>query len=326
MPEILRPSDLDEARELLREGAAAGLSQRPCGKGSRLRRHVPAAAPRRWLSFAAFDRILELDPDEQICVVEAGTPPAVLDAAAGRHGLELGVRSPMAREGTLGGLFLAPEVSLASAVHGPPRDQVLGARWLLADGSVVRSGARVVKSVAGYDLTRLLLGSRGRLAACLELTLRLRPRPRAPHWFRFEARPESLRDLLAGPSGRDRYAIRILRGGEVQDWLCCEGEDPPPAVLAPRPATIEEGEAALEAALEAFAAAPARIRPTDPRTLFAAPAQGLPAVDWLGGQAACATLPDPRPGVHRIPQSTPSPWLERLAEACAPGTPPFERG
>ena len=86
-------------------------------------------------------------------------------------------------DGTLGGVFMGSEPSLLSSSCGPTRDSVLGANWVLADGSQVRTGARVVKSVAGYDVTRLLLGSRGQLAINTSLILRLRPAPRRVHWL-----------------------------------------------------------------------------------------------------------------------------------------------
>jgi hypothetical protein len=307
--EPLVPASPAEAAEAIRAAQAEGVTLLPCGRRTRLARHAPAAAPERWLSTAAMDRILEFDAEDQTCVVEAGLSPAALDAAAAEHGLELGVCSPGAAEGTLGGLFLAPELSLATAFFGPPRDQVLGAEWLLADGSAVRTGARVVKSVAGYDLTRLFLGSRGRLALCTRLTLRLRPRPRLPLWCRGPA--DGIRDLPA-----PRLAFQTGPGAEA--FALLEGVDAPgaPGWRAIDPA---EGEAARDAVLRAFADAPRRASWPAGREEATLP---WPR-DLLGNQAPLAGGGSLPPGAHVFPPAAPSPWLEAIQQACAPGALPF---
>ena len=182
-PEVLVPDSVAALADALRAAQADGVTVLPRGRGSRLLRHAPTAAPARWLSTAALQGVRWIDVADQTCEVEAGLAPAALEALLAPHRLTLGVLAPCAGAGTLGGLFLSGELSLLHAACGPPRDQVLGGEWLLADGSRIRSGARVVKSVAGYDLTRLLLGSRGRLAVCTALTLRLRPLPRRVDWW-----------------------------------------------------------------------------------------------------------------------------------------------
>ncbi|HEX9793492.1 MAG TPA: FAD-binding oxidoreductase, partial [Planctomycetota bacterium] len=198
---VITPADAEAAADLLATARAEGRCVLPRGRGTRVARHSPESAPDLWLSSSQWRTIHALSPDDQTCEVDAGLAPSVLEAALAPHGLELAVNAPGPAAGTLGGLFLAPDLSLLQAAWGPPRDQVLGARWLLADGSVVNTGARVVKSVAGYDVTRLFLGSRGRLACCLRLILRLRPRPRAARWFRID--PAQLcRWLAADPPAR----------------------------------------------------------------------------------------------------------------------------
>jgi hypothetical protein len=139
-----------------------------------------------WLSLAECQKMLWLDVADQTCEVQAGMSPAALISHLEGTGLELAVMCRNPNSGTLGGLFMAAEASLLSPSCGPTRDFVLGASWILADGCSVRSGARVVKSVAGYDVTRLLLGSRGQLAINTSLILRLRPAPRELLWFQVE--------------------------------------------------------------------------------------------------------------------------------------------
>lgn len=176
----------ERAVALLVEAQKQGQTILPCGNGTRLQRFLPEANPDRWLSVAGMQEVLWLDAEDQTCAVEAGMSPAKLQELLAPHALQLDALCPNMEHGTLGGLFLSREHSLLSGSCGPLRDQVLGATWLLADGSIVKSGARVVKSVAGYDVTRLFLGSRGRLAICLDLTLRLRPKAPARRWFTLE--------------------------------------------------------------------------------------------------------------------------------------------
>lgn len=171
------------AQSLLASAHGDGQSILPCGRGSRLHRNLPDAKPDRWLSIAGMQELLWLDVEDQTCAVQAGMQVSALQELLQSHGLMLETCTPGDQEGTLGGMFQAREFNLLEECCGPLRDQVLGGTWLLSDGTIVKTGARVVKSVAGYDVTRLFLGARGRLAICLELILRLRPIPML-HWYR----------------------------------------------------------------------------------------------------------------------------------------------
>ena len=182
------------AVEILQEAQRDRKSVLPCGNGTRLQRFLPEADPDRWLSVAGMQEMVWLDAEDQTCAVEAGMSPAKLQELLAPHALQVDALCPNMEHGTLGGIFMSRERSLLAAGCGPLRDQVLGATWLMADGSIVESGARVVKSVAGYDVTRLFLGSRGRLAICLDLTLRLRPKAPARRWFTLERQAWLQRD------------------------------------------------------------------------------------------------------------------------------------
>jgi FAD/FMN-containing dehydrogenase len=176
---IWRPQSADEAKQAVLQAATQDQSLRVLGSGSRpwVREQAPAAGrpADAILQLDQLRKMLWIDSEDRTCCVEAGISLAALDAALAEHGLMLPIFD--ASQGTLGGALLGGSPSLLAAAWGLARDQVLGASWLLPDGRVVRSGSRVVKSVAGYDVTRLFLGSRGQLAACLNLTVRLRPRP-----------------------------------------------------------------------------------------------------------------------------------------------------
>lgn len=324
---------VEEAVAAVRSAQADGRALLPCGRRSRIGRHDPAAAPEGWLDLAGLGRVLAIRPADLVCEVEAGLAPADLAPALAEHGLELGVASPGAAQGSLGGVFLSPDVSLLFAAYGPPRDQVLGAAWVLADGTQVSTGARVVKSVAGYDVTRLFLGSRGRLAACTQLTLRLRPKPRRECWYRLG--PARMRAWLESPA-QERPPLRMAfspEGAQGPVWVQTDSV----ALAQPLAAGEEdpaEGGAALERALAAFGRASHRValprgRPAAYET-WEAHAGNEDAFDWLGavgGFTPASEAAEARvrqlPGARVVPHAAPSAWLAPLAEACAPGAIPF---
>lgn len=306
------PASVAEAAEAIREAQADGTVLLPCGRRSRIARHAPQAAPERWLSLSGLRALRWLDVEDQTCEVEAGMSPQELAVLLDAHGLELAVDAPCAQDGTLGGLFLAPDVSLLHTSCGPPRDQVLGAEWLLADGTRIQSGARVVKSVAGYDLTRLLLGSRGRLAACTALTLRLRPQPRRSAWFRGD-------DPVAWRRATGAVARRAVQAGEVGARLHVEyvdGDLPPEGLLE----TVDEveGQAARAAVLRGFAAHSHRMAES-----YASSGHRHGGADWNALQFAGHWHVESERHQGVIPHPAESPWLAPLAEACAPGALPF---
>jgi len=319
--ELLVPDSVEAFAEALRAAQADGARVLPCGRRSRLARHAPDAAPQRWLSTAALHGVRWIDVADQTCEVEAGLAPAALEALLAPHRLTLGVRAPCAGNGTLGGLFLAPDVSLLHASFGPPRDQVLGAEWLLADGSRVRSGARVVKSVAGYDLTRLFLGSRGRLAACTALILRLRPLPRHVAWWQTET-PLHWRALRGAPA---RFAVQPAADRPL--YLQYADGDAPPDGIGER---IEDrnGEHALAETLAAFESAPRRCAVA---RAPAVPPRG--AADWNALQFALPTPAADAPAraddaglladATLVPFPADAAWLEEVARACTPDARPL---
>jgi FAD/FMN-containing dehydrogenase len=303
------PSEVEKARAALRDAAAAGASILPCGRRTRLHRHAPDAAPDRWLELRSLRGIVWLDAADQTCEAGAGTSPAALDQELAAHGLMLGVDAPLAEEGSLGGLFQAPDLSLLHRSLGPPRDQVLGGSWLLADGQTVRTGARVVKSVAGYDLTRLFLGSRGRLAACLTIVLRLQPRPRDLRTFRVSD-PSALRSAsLPDPDW-------FFQTDATAAWAAWRGCSPRHASLAP--CSPEEFHGARARCLAAFAACPARIAHAS------APAQRPHGpFDWNALQEGTVDNGAASAGAIHVPLRDASPWLHQIAAAIAPSGVPF---
>lgn len=172
----LAPRSREELQDLLR---AQTNPVRLVGSGSRQHRLPIAPANALPVALTGLATIDRLDGPDQTCSVDAGVLRRDLDAALQPLGLEL----PCSGQGTLGGLFAADAIGAAAPGGQSPRTLLLGAEAVLADGTFFRSGARVVKSVAGFDVHKLAVGSEGRLFALTRLHLRLKPRPRAEQWF-----------------------------------------------------------------------------------------------------------------------------------------------
>jgi FAD/FMN-containing dehydrogenase len=122
-------------------------------------------------------RVLEHDPGDLTCTVEAGIRLSALGAALGTSGQRLSLDPP--GDPTIGAVVADNLSGPLRHRFGAPRDLVLGATLVLADGTVANAGGKVVKNVAGYDLARLVCGSEGRLAFVARVSLRLHPLPRA---------------------------------------------------------------------------------------------------------------------------------------------------
>jgi glycolate oxidase FAD binding subunit len=169
----VRPQSAEECAAALRELAAARTPVLVRGSGSRLEAANAPCRARVLLDMRALRAAPELDLDEGVARFAAGTKLAEIEALLEPTLWRLPLDPPEPGS-TLGG-------ALASAALGPrfgsPRDVVLGLSFALASGALAKSGGRVVKNVTGYDLNKLLVGSRGELAVITAAWLRLRPRP-----------------------------------------------------------------------------------------------------------------------------------------------------
>lgn len=124
-----------------------------------------------------------VQPDEMVVSCGAGTPVAELNAALAA----LGQRVAMPNSGTVGGGLAVGQSDIRRLGDGPPRDVLLQARYVSAAGEVVKAGGPTVKNVSGFDLCRLLVGSRGTLGFLGDVILRTRPIAAHSQWFSTEA-------------------------------------------------------------------------------------------------------------------------------------------
>jgi glycolate oxidase len=149
----------------------------PRGAGSGLSGGANAIDGGIVLDLSAMTHILEIDPLEQLAVVEPGVLNADLYQAAAPHGLHFPPDPASWEFSTLGGNIATNAGGLCCVKYGVTGDHVLGLAVVLADGSLLRTGRRTLKGVTGLDLTHLFVGSEGTLGVIVEATLRLRPRP-----------------------------------------------------------------------------------------------------------------------------------------------------
>jgi glycolate oxidase len=127
--------------------------------------------------FTQMNRIVEIDPLNLTATVQPGVINADLNRAAAEHGLLYPPDPASFEMCTIGGNLAENSGGLRCVKYGVTRDWVLGLEIVLADGSLVRTGGKTVKDVAGYDLTGLFVGSEGTLGLITEATLRLLPKP-----------------------------------------------------------------------------------------------------------------------------------------------------
>jgi glycolate oxidase FAD binding subunit len=163
--------------ELAEALAGAQGSVRVRGAGTKL----AWAAPRNGaveLSTEGLDSVLEHNEGDLTAVLEAGVPLAVAQRRFAEAGQMLAI-DPPGDSATIGGVVATNDSGPLRARYGGVRDLVVGMRVALADGTVAKSGGKVIKNVAGYDLAKLFVGSFGTLGAILEVSVRLHPLPPA---------------------------------------------------------------------------------------------------------------------------------------------------
>ena len=172
---VVYPESTAEVAAVLGYANGAGVPVVPFGAGTSLEGHVIPLRGGISLDLTRMSSIVALRPDDLTATVQAGVTRSQLEAAAGPQGLWFPV-DPGA-DATLGGMAATNASGTTTVRYGGMRAHVLELEVVLADGRVVRTGTRAVKTSAGYSLTNLLIGSEGTLGVITELTLRLHPIP-----------------------------------------------------------------------------------------------------------------------------------------------------
>ena len=191
----MKASDI---RDVVREAAASRGALRITGSGTWLGAGRPVRATRT-LSLSDLTGVVNYEPGDFTLTACAGTTLAELAAATLPHRQFLALDPFGDPNGTLGATVATGANGPMSYAFGGPRDNVIGLEAITGDGAVVRCGGRVVKNVAGFDLTRLFTGSWGTLGVITEVSVRLRALPAVDETYALgvDDRPEQLERLIA---------------------------------------------------------------------------------------------------------------------------------
>jgi len=149
-----------------------------------------------------YSGIVDYECSELVMTARAGTPLAEIEAAINERGQMLAFEPPHFGNATLGGCIAAGLSGPRRAAAGAARDYVLGVRMIDGRGNDLRFGGRVMKNVAGYDVSRLMTGSLGTLGLILEVSLKVLPRPPAEMTLRFDLPEDKAIEMLNQWAGR----------------------------------------------------------------------------------------------------------------------------
>ena len=172
---IIAPADAPQLARVLRCASEAGLAVAPRGGGTKLAIGNQPTKLDLVLSTERLDAVVEHSHDDLAAIVEAGCTIAKLQATLAERGQRLAADPLWAERATVGGVVATAESGSFRLRYGALRDLVMGLDLALPDGNVIRAGGRVVKNVAGYDLTRLAIGSFGTLGVITRVIFRLHP-------------------------------------------------------------------------------------------------------------------------------------------------------
>ncbi|WP_291726471.1 FAD-linked oxidase C-terminal domain-containing protein [Leisingera sp. F5] len=204
---VVFPTSADEVSEILKTCAEYGVPVIPFGTGTSLEGHVNAPAGGICIDMMRMDRIIAVHAEDLDVVVQPGVTREQLNTYLRDQGLFFPI-DPGANA-SLGGMAATRASGTNAVRYGTMKDNVLALEAVMADGGVIRTAQRAKKSSAGYDLTRLLVGSEGTLGLITELTLKLQGIPEAIRSARCSFR--SVDDACQAVMMTIQYGIPVAR-------------------------------------------------------------------------------------------------------------------
>jgi glycolate oxidase FAD binding subunit len=169
----LKPGSAEEAAALLRTLGEEGRLVRPRGGGTK--EWGPVSEGAAVIETGGLNRILEHNVGDFTAVLEAGVPLAEAQREFAGHGQMLAIDPALDEFATVGGVMATSDSGPLRHRYGSMRDLVVGTSVALSDGTLARSGGKVIKNVAGYDLGKLFCGSFGTLGLIVRVAARLHP-------------------------------------------------------------------------------------------------------------------------------------------------------
>jgi glycolate oxidase FAD binding subunit len=181
---ILQPASAVDVAAALKRAAEARQSIVIRGAGTKSDWGRPAGRIDAVLDMGRLHRLLAHEHGDMTATIEAGATLADVNRALAVHGQMLPLDPPFADRATIGGLLATNDSGPLRHRYGTPRDLVIGTQLATTDGVLSKAGGQVVKNVAGYDLSKLVTGSFGSLAAIVTATFKLAPIPSASKTLR----------------------------------------------------------------------------------------------------------------------------------------------
>jgi glycolate oxidase len=174
---VARPASTEEVAAILLLANREGFPVVPRGAGTGMSGGSVPVQGGVVMSLERMDRILEIDEQDLLAVVEPGVITGELQRVVEARGLFYPPDPASHQVCTIGGNVAECAGGLRAVKYGVTKDYVLGLEVVLPTGEIIRTGARTAKSVAGYDLTKLMVGSEGTLGVATKITLKLLPLP-----------------------------------------------------------------------------------------------------------------------------------------------------
>jgi glycolate oxidase FAD binding subunit len=213
----IAPANTEEIAAVLRYANTNGISVAPWGGGTK-QSWGNSIAPLLILHMHRLNTVREHTWQDMTCIVQAGCPWSSMQASLAKHGQFVALDPLWPDRATIGGIAATNDSGSLRLRYGSLRDLIIGMTIVLADGTIARTGGKVVKNVAGYDLHKLMTGAFGTLGIITEITFRLHSIPRHVQSFTIaspdvEALGQLLMKMLDSHLSTQSLQLRSSGGG-----------------------------------------------------------------------------------------------------------------
>jgi glycolate oxidase FAD binding subunit len=186
--ETFEPKSVGELVDIVRSTGNRAIAA--LGSGTKIGLGNPATREDISLHMRGLNRIVDYVPEDQVVVVEAGITLGELQTELAKHGQRLAIESLDGDRVTIGGMLATNAYGPSALRYGALKDLIVGVELVRADGVIARAGGKVVKNVAGFDVSKLIVGSLGTLAIITKATFRVHPLPESTRRLSFSAKVE----------------------------------------------------------------------------------------------------------------------------------------
>jgi hypothetical protein len=309
---VVAPASESEVCALLEYTHAMRTPCLVAGSGTHLTHLVPP--DRAWwlLCTRRLSRVVDYSPQDLVLTVGAGMTLHAVQELLREHRQYLPWNPALPQQATIGGIVSSNRAGSWRYRFGTPRDRLLAVRAVTPDGVAFKSGAKVVKSVAGYDLHRLLCGAWGTLAVITEITLKVQPLPQhfeAVGWqTTWDALEPTLAELMQMPLQPDGISVLAFRGGNLNKRAVWSAEAQLPPIA----------EASLQHSKRAVWSAEAQLPPIAEASLQHSRAISVCYMGNAVHASATVLTPPPTLAPLTLPEPQTEPRLQTEQDAPVP--------